>query len=75
MTIDVIEWDERHAIAVVDGQLVLIETTDYGDEWLCSMHGNRSEAGSHCPHTSALASTPADPQKFSPNPRRSTTHV
>lgn len=72
MTVVICGWNDRGATALVDGHLVLIETTEYGDEWLCQVHGNVTELGHHCPHTAALAATPADSATYVPTTTRST---
>jgi hypothetical protein len=59
--VDLLGWDERHAVALVNGVKARVGMTHVGIRWSCEEHGSGRQP--HCLHTRALARTPADPQK------------
>lgn len=56
--VEILGWDDRHAVAIVKGVKVRINRTT---RWTCAEHG--SQLYPHCIHTRALAKEPADPDK------------
>jgi hypothetical protein len=56
--LEILGWDERHAVALVKGVKVRINRTT---RWICAEHG--TELYPHCEHLRALAQEPANPQK------------
>ncbi|GAA3667175.1 hypothetical protein [Yimella lutea] len=61
-TVDVLRWDEHHAVATVDGTRVRIRRTSHRIRWVCATHGTTDRPA--CPHTLALAATTAPPEKY-----------
>ncbi|GAB3758771.1 hypothetical protein GCM10027599_26610 [Yimella radicis] len=69
-TVQVTRWNERHAVAVVDGVTVQVGRNTNGVRWSCEIHGrHRTPAG--CEHLADLAATVPPPEKY--QPRRSAT--
>lgn len=57
-----VELGGRDALGYVDDVRVIVRRNQIRDRWLCAEHGERTNLG-HCPHTLALALTPAEPEK------------
>jgi hypothetical protein len=59
--VNLLGWDDRHAVARVKGVKARVGVTPCGVRWSCAEHGTAPEP--HCIHTQALAETPADPER------------
>lgn len=55
----VVGWNDRSALAFVDGVRVRVRRKRDACRWSCATHGARDFP--HCPHLEELAATPADP--------------
>lgn len=62
--VTVLNFDDKHATATVDGIRVRVRRYPSRVRWICDTCG-RGDTPAVCPHTQALADTPvpADPQK------------
>ena len=70
MSVHLIAWSDIDAVAIVDDIRVRIRRSPNGIRWLCDVHGEQIDAPDLCPHTQALADSPADPAKHKPRPHR-----
>lgn len=70
MTVNVLGWSHASAVALVDGVRVRVRRKRDAVWWMCDDCG-RARAP-HCPHTDALAVTPADPTKSRTTHRKET---
>lgn len=67
LPVRVITWSGAGVLATVDGVRVQVRVPRRGrTTWHCRACGNRTRIG-HCPHTQALADTPALPEKHQPD--------
>lgn len=67
MNVEVLSWGPSEALALVDGTRVRVRRYKAAVVWICAEHGTSRNAPG-CPHTAALADTPADPDTFTPGP-------
>ena len=63
MTVTLKGWNDRSAVALVDGVRVRVRRTRGECWWTCDLHG--VDTRPHCAHLDALAATPALPEKRS----------
>ena len=68
--VDVVRWNERHAVALVDGVTVHAGRNGNRVRWRCEVHGTHKDP-TGCEHLADLAATVPPPEKY--QPRRSTT--
>lgn len=64
MTVDLLVWTDTDALALVDGARVRIRRGPSGVRWCCSSCGESLDQPDHCPHTAALAASPAHHDKY-----------
>lgn len=64
MTVTVIAWSQRFAVADVDGTRVRVNRQHQRITWKCAEHGTHPDPRG-CSHLQALAATPIDPDKES----------
>lgn len=60
-------WNDRSAVAIVNGTRVRVRRLRHTIRWICDAHGTDDRP--HCVHLDALAAAPADPNRKTRNVR------